>query len=413
MSNRKLFIGCSRAALELADYIETKLKTKFKNLEIVTWDNKANWTNAKSTLENLVNATNEFYYGIFIFFPDDFINVKGKDFWITRDNVIFEAGLFFSKFGGERTFILKPYLLGNHPVNNEFRVLNDFDGIEFTSYKIDYDIAAKKWAIDKGDGHTKTNIEQIFKDISKKENELNLPLVNVSNEIERLSNLLSSELRRKGENAEYYLSIFFKYFEELGRLKSIQIGKPLEHLLNDIVISVNKLNDILDIGQLADEQSKSKNPKLGSVWVFADNPLEFKTITADDPLKSYFDKLRATIKDNLRQGVKYVYFVNQNFDFGNLNALVANDRDLLKNIEVIKCDKKHFLTFFTLHFETHQNSPYDIFVSFIDKRRNDLLIKIPTESQAADIHRNLKIIKGNSEINTSSYTVFDRTHGHN
>jgi predicted nucleotide-binding protein len=408
MLNRKLFIGCSREAIGIAQHLEVELNTLFHKIDIVIWDKKKNWRNAKSTLESLMLITNEFYYSIFIFHPDDYIKLKGKEFWITRDNVLFEAGLFFSKMGGERTFILKPTLLTGHPDNNEFRVLNDIDGIEFTNYKIDYNSVDDKWNIDLTDNYTKTNIKSIFTDLQKKEDELNITFDQSTNELSRVLKNLESDLKKINENDEFYLSAFFKNFENLLRFKAIQISKAINHILIDIAISVKKIDDILDISQLAEEQSKKFNPDLETVWVFANEPLEFKALSAKDPLKKHFDRLRKTIIENLKSDVKYVYFVNNDFNLDNLTSLVGNEQNLLNNIEIIRCDKKHFISFFTLHFEAHQQNPSEIYVSFIDRDRDDLLIKVPNSSQIKGIHENLCSIRGKSEI-TTTYNVFDRT----
>lgn len=407
-TKRKLFIGCSLEAIDLANYIKTKLQAKVSNVDIVIWSDKANWENGTSTLDNLLDVVDEFYYSIFIFHPDDFIKIRLDNYWITRDNVIFEAGLFYSKLGKTRTFILKPSELTNHPVNNLFRVPSDLNGIEFTNYKINYDITTNKWEIDKENTFTETNIEKIFSDINSKETALNISQASSENEVGRITDTLIGELQTRNKNFEQYLNIFSKHFADLVWFKSIQIGKPIENILTDISISINKINDVLDISQLADEQSIVNNPNLDVVWVFSDYPLEFKPISSGDKLKPHFDKLKETILANLKAGVKYAYFVGKNFDLRNLNSLVGPSTSLLSNIEIIMCDKKHFLTFFTLHFNKNEQNPSEIYVSFVDKNRDDLLIKVPNSNQITDIHDNLKTIKGKSEI-TATYNVFDRT----
>jgi predicted nucleotide-binding protein len=57
-------------------------------------------------LDRLLEAKTTYQYAIFIFTPDDTITIRGEDVLVTRDNVIFEAGLFMSHLGRKRTFIV-------------------------------------------------------------------------------------------------------------------------------------------------------------------------------------------------------------------------------------------------------------------------------------------------------------------
>jgi predicted nucleotide-binding protein len=78
-------------------------------------------------MESLEKALDSFDYGIFIFTPDDGIILRQQDLMITRDNVIFELGMFIGKMSRRRTFII-------HPRDNDLHILTDLDGISKATY---------------------------------------------------------------------------------------------------------------------------------------------------------------------------------------------------------------------------------------------------------------------------------------
>ena len=49
-----------------------------------------------------------FDYGVFVFSPDDTLIIRGESQKTTRDNVLFELGLFIGKLGRENCFFVIP-----------------------------------------------------------------------------------------------------------------------------------------------------------------------------------------------------------------------------------------------------------------------------------------------------------------
>lgn len=120
----RLFVGSSSKALEIAYAIKELLISK--NLEVEVWD-ESTFLLGKATLEQLESALEKFDFGVFIFNDDDRGESKGKEQNITRDNVIFELGLFMGKLKRTRAYLLKPK-------NLDVKILTDFDGITVAEY---------------------------------------------------------------------------------------------------------------------------------------------------------------------------------------------------------------------------------------------------------------------------------------
>lgn len=99
-----LFIGSSGASLPVAEAIKTGLSDSF---DVTVW-NKNVFRASKGTLEVLLEVAERFDFGAFLFAEDDFVEKKGKLATATRDNVIFECGMFFGSVGPDRTFFLTP-----------------------------------------------------------------------------------------------------------------------------------------------------------------------------------------------------------------------------------------------------------------------------------------------------------------
>lgn len=104
MDKPKIFIGSSTESLKIA-------KTIQENLEHVALCKV--WTQgifelSGNALDNLVNATLNYDFAIFVFKPDDITKIRDMEVRTVRDNLIFELGLFIGKLGKERVYFLVP-----------------------------------------------------------------------------------------------------------------------------------------------------------------------------------------------------------------------------------------------------------------------------------------------------------------
>lgn len=104
---RRLFIGSSSERLDISRQLKSKLDSACSDwLDVVIWNGSGVFEQNKGILEALAQAAREFDYGIFVAAPDDCMLKRRSRIKVTRDNVLFEAGLFMGGLGLNRTFVL-------------------------------------------------------------------------------------------------------------------------------------------------------------------------------------------------------------------------------------------------------------------------------------------------------------------
>ena len=104
---RRLFIGSSSEHIDICKLIKKQIDAMCRDwLDVEIWNNGGVFELNRGTLEVLARAAKEFDYGVFVAAPDDKLISRGMEKTVTRDNVIFEAGLFIGGLGINRTFIV-------------------------------------------------------------------------------------------------------------------------------------------------------------------------------------------------------------------------------------------------------------------------------------------------------------------
>lgn len=98
----RVFIGCSVEALRVAEAVQRYLDY---GTEPVVW-NQGIFQLSETSIESLIKELDKVDFGIFVFNADDVVNIRGQTSMSTRDNVIFELGLFVGRLGRERSFII-------------------------------------------------------------------------------------------------------------------------------------------------------------------------------------------------------------------------------------------------------------------------------------------------------------------
>ena len=100
----KLFVGSSVEGLGVAYAVQQNLKHQ---AEVTVWD-QGIFRLSDSALDSLIQLLDRVDFGVFVFTPDDIVNIRGEENRAIRDNVLFELGLFIGRLGKGRSFILMP-----------------------------------------------------------------------------------------------------------------------------------------------------------------------------------------------------------------------------------------------------------------------------------------------------------------
>ncbi len=122
--NPKVFIGSSVGNLNLAYAIQTNLEHA---ADVTVWAQGV-FNLTSNALDDLISVLDESDFGIFVFSPQDIVEISNQQFLSVRDNVVFEFGLFIGRMGKERTFFVTPRNQQN------FRLPTDLSGVTPATY---------------------------------------------------------------------------------------------------------------------------------------------------------------------------------------------------------------------------------------------------------------------------------------
>jgi predicted nucleotide-binding protein len=100
----RVFIGSSVEGLSVAYALQENLE---HDVEATVWPQGA-FSPSDFVLSALLDALENYDFGIFVFTPDDVVHMRGQDHPAVRDNVLFELGLFTGGLGVRRTAIVLP-----------------------------------------------------------------------------------------------------------------------------------------------------------------------------------------------------------------------------------------------------------------------------------------------------------------
>ncbi|MET3576107.1 nucleotide-binding protein [Bhargavaea ullalensis] len=148
MDNRmpRVFIGSSREAQDYVDAIHRQLRYI---AEVTPWTAGV-FGASRYTLDDLDEQLNSNDFAVFVFAPDDLVISRGEGTYRTRDNTVFEMGMFWGKLKRERVFFLVPNKLSRNDRDMAgFALPSDFNGLGSLEYEVRDDqnyIAAVNWA---------------------------------------------------------------------------------------------------------------------------------------------------------------------------------------------------------------------------------------------------------------------------
>lgn len=126
MEQPQVFIGSASESSYLVDGMSAEIQKI--NCESVPW-NKITYETSKHFLDTFDKNLEKCDFGIFFLTPDDTVESRGKTAFTTRDNVLFEAGMFMGKLGRDRVF-----LIIDGSKWREYKMPSDLMGITVLTY---------------------------------------------------------------------------------------------------------------------------------------------------------------------------------------------------------------------------------------------------------------------------------------
>jgi hypothetical protein len=142
MRKPRVFIGSSSEAISIA----IKIRKQLRDIaNVVIWNEAPEFQINRSVLDGLLKSKDKYDFAIMVFNKDDALVTskdetggRNKALYVTRDNVLFELGLFMGWLGPDRTFFI-------YNTKDEVKIPSDFKGLvvaRYTSHtgKLDEDI---------------------------------------------------------------------------------------------------------------------------------------------------------------------------------------------------------------------------------------------------------------------------------
>lgn len=118
----RIFIGSSSEGLPVAQRIKEFFEPEY---ECYIWNDGVFKYN-EGFLETLVKSASLFDFGFMVFAADDMSRIRHHEYSTTRDNVLFEYGLFLGRVGLDRAFVL---------IEEGVKIPSDLQGVTLLSYK--------------------------------------------------------------------------------------------------------------------------------------------------------------------------------------------------------------------------------------------------------------------------------------
>lgn len=122
MRKKRIFIGSSSEGLCLAELAKEILEPEF---EVTIWNDTAVFNTNNNVLHDLLKATLLCDFGILLGTTDDTVIVRGQKMRQSRDNVLFELGLFMGRLSLSKCAFV---------VEEELKILSDIKGISLAIF---------------------------------------------------------------------------------------------------------------------------------------------------------------------------------------------------------------------------------------------------------------------------------------
>lgn len=147
---QRIFIGSSKEGLNVAKRVKDFFKESY---DCYIWTDDIFQYN-EGFLETLIKSASLFDFGFMIFSSDDISQIRGKEFETTRDNVLFEYGLFLGRVGIDNAYVL---------CEESVKIPSDLQGITLANYK-----TIKVEGKNEADGSLEETLKRLKKRIDEK-----------------------------------------------------------------------------------------------------------------------------------------------------------------------------------------------------------------------------------------------------
>lgn len=117
----RIFIGSSTESLAVANRVKEFFSDDY---DCYLWTDGIFKSN-ESFIDTLMKSASLFDFGIMVFAKDDIADVRNQKYDVTRDNMLFEYGLFLGRVGADRAFVV---------VENGVKIPTDLSGLTHMFY---------------------------------------------------------------------------------------------------------------------------------------------------------------------------------------------------------------------------------------------------------------------------------------
>ncbi|MCH7625003.1 MAG: nucleotide-binding protein [Chloroflexi bacterium] len=275
----RMFVGSSSENLEIAWAVQANLS---RDAEVTVWDQDV-FKQSRTSLESLIETLDKSDFGVFIFCPEDLVEIRGEENRAVRDNVLLELGFFLGRLGRDRCFILVP------EDASELRIPTDLIG--FTPAIYETDRSDSSWQA--ATGPACNSIRQAMQSLGQKSEEAKAPDVgskssesSIEKEVETEVMSQSSQHGEQPDSSEEEFAWIFQYIDKKyerslelleEKISSVDDDEEeaifLESWVGRVMYYLNSVGAVQHLESLMEKYPESSLPYLQLFRTFVDRDL--------------------------------------------------------------------------------------------------------------------------------------------